>query len=398
MAVISALSLLDRFLALWIFLAMLAGILLGNYSESARNVFGGVQIADVSVTIAVGLLAMMWPVLCRVRYEMLPEIFRRRDMLRNIGVSLLINWIVAPLLMTGLAWATLPDLPDYRNGIILVGVARCIAMVLIWNQLAGGDAEYCAILVAINSVLQMLLFSPVAYFLVVIVGHSDSSVNVGLWLVTRSVLIFLGIPLAGGMLTRLILRFVVPTMLGRREAGAKWYDGALMKWLGPLSLLGLLYTILVMFTIQGQRIIHEIASVVRVAVPLILYFSLVFSSTFYLSYRLGLPYQQCATQAFTAAGNNFELAIAVSVATFGVSSEEAVAATVGPLIEVPVLVGLVYVSLGIGKRMEREVGQHVESADGHGGIGSQQMLLKNGGLAGGESSDLAAPPLPKPLQ
>ncbi|KXS16512.1 putative arsenite efflux transporter [Gonapodya prolifera JEL478] len=319
--VIRSLSSLGRFLPIWIFLAMAGGILLGNFSAAARDAFGGVEIVNVSLPIAIGLLAMI-----RVKYETLPQLFRHSKMARNVGVSLFINWVAAPLIMAGLAWMTLPDLPGYRTGIIIVG----------------GDAKYSAILVAINSILQILLFSPIAYFLVVVVSRGGS-LDIGIWLVTRSVLIFLGVPLGAGAVTRFVLRFAVPAMLGREEKGATFYDNVLMKWLGPISLIGLLYTILVMFTIQGQRIITEIVKVIRVAVPLILYFGIVFTSTFYLSIRLGLPYSQCATQAFTAAGNNFELAIAVSIATFGVGSPEAVAAVVGPLVEVPVFVSLVYV-------------------------------------------------------
>ncbi|CAI5496384.1 unnamed protein product [Closterium sp. Naga37s-1] len=323
-AVFRSMSLLDRFLAVWILLAMIIGVLLGYYVPAIRDAWETVSVANVSLPIAIGLWWMMYPVLCKVRFELLPKLSRSWGLLFHIGVSLAINWVLAPLLMTGLAWATLPDQAGLRSGIILVGIARCIAMVLIWNHLAGGNAEFCAILVAVNSILQVILYSPLAIFYIDVVSHGGS-VDVSFWTVAKSVLIFLGVPLLAAVITRFTLRGLV---------GAKWYDDKFLPWFGPTALLGLLFTIFVMFSLQGQNIGNNIGKVARVAVPLLIYFGIVFFSVMALCWRLGFAYCDAVTQSFTAGSNNFELAIAVAVASYGIGSDEALAAVVGPLIEV----------------------------------------------------------------
>ncbi|GJP46584.1 hypothetical protein CLOM_g5853 [Closterium sp. NIES-68] len=341
-AVFRSMSLLDRFLAVWILLAMIIGVLLGYYVPAIRDAWETVSVANVSLPIAIGLWWMMYPVLCKVRFELLPKLSRSWGLLFHIGVSLAINWVAAPLLMTGLAWATLPDQAGLRSGIILVGIARCIAMVLIWNHLAGGNAEFCAILVAVNSILQVALYSPLAIFYIDVVSHGGS-VDVSFWTVAKSVLIFLGTPLLAAVITRFTLRALF---------GAKWYDNKFLPWFGPTALIGLLFTIFVMFSLQGQNIGNNIGKVARVAVPLLIYFGIVFFGVLALCWRLGFAYCDAVTQSFTAGSNNFELAIAVAVASYGIGSDEALAAVVGPLIEVPVLIGLVYVTLWIRQKLE----------------------------------------------
>lgn len=293
--------------------------------------------------LAVGLLVMMYPILCKVQYETLHRVFAHRQVWIQIGFSVFMNWIVAPLLMLGLAWAFLPDEPGLRTGLIFVGLARCIAMVLIWTGLAGGDDQYCAILVAFNSVLQMVLYAPLAILFVKVISRNNTN-NISYSIVATSVGVFLGIPLGAAVVTRFAIRAV----------NAKWYDRVFLKWIGPWSLIGLLYTILVLFASQGKQVVHQIVSVVRVAAPLIVYFIVIFFLTLVVTKRLGFGYKLAATQSFTAASNNFELAIAVAVATFGANSDEALAATVGPLIEVPVLIALVYVVKWIAKRWKWE--------------------------------------------
>ncbi|KAG4279689.1 arsenical-resistance protein [Fusarium proliferatum] len=330
------LGLLDRFLALWIFLAMAIGIILGNFVPETGPALQKGKFVGVSVPIAVGLLVMMYPILCKVRYESLHELFSHREMWKQICFSIFVNWIVAPFLMVNslaLAWAFLPDKPELRTGLILVGLGRCIAMVLIWNGLAGGNDEYCAILVAINSILQMVLFAPMAVFFIRVISHESGTINISYSVVATSVAVFLGIPLGAAIVTRIVLRKV---------AGPDWYQQTFLKFLAPWSLIGLLYTILVLFASQGRQVVHQIVSVVRVAAPLIVYFVLIFFVTLWISRLLGFRLSMVVTQSFTAASNNFELAIAVAVATFGPNSDQALASTVGPLIEVPVLVGLVY--------------------------------------------------------
>jgi ACR3 family arsenite transporter len=292
---------------------------------------------------AVGLLVMMYPILCNVQYETLHKVFRQKQVWKQIAFSLFINWVVAPFFMLALAWAFLPDEPDLRAGLILVGLGRCIAMVLIWNNLVGGDAEYCAILVAINSMLQMVLFAPLAvFFIQVIDGDTSAELGTALYsTVATSVAAFLGIPLGAAVITRLAVRSL---------AGDDWYRQVFMKWLSPWSLIGLLYTIIVLFAAQGQQVVRQVVSVVRVAAPLVVYFVVIFFFTLWVTRRLGFGYCLGCTQSFTAASNNFELAIAVAVATFGPDSEQALAATVGPLIEVPVLLSLVYLVKVVAKR------------------------------------------------
>ncbi|KAM3520085.1 hypothetical protein NHJ13051_007080 [Beauveria bassiana] len=342
-----SLGLLDRYLAVWIFLSMVIGILLGNFVPHIGQSLQRGQFVDVSVPIAIGLLVMMYPILCKVRYETLHIILRQKELWKQIGFSVFINWIVAPFFMLALAWAFLPDEPTLRAGLILVGLGRCIAMVLIWNGLAGGDAEYCAILVAVNSILQMVLFAPLAVFFLRVISHTPTTTTadglrgLSYSVVATSVGVFLGIPLGAAILTRLSLR---------RIFGGEWYEHTFLKWLSPWSLIGLLYTIIVLFASQGAHVVRQIVSVVRVAAPLVVYFLCIFFFTLWVTRRLGFGYRLGCTQSFTAASNNFELAIAVAVATFGPNSDEALAASVGPLIEVPVLIALVYLVKWLGAR------------------------------------------------
>ena len=336
-SVVRRLSALDRFLPLWIFAAMAAGILLGRAFPGLGAALDRVQLAGVSVPIGIGLLWMMYPVLAKVRYESIGKHVADR---RLLGTSLVFNWVLGPLVMFALAWALLPDLPHYRNGLIMIGLARCIAMVLIWNSLACGSGELAAVLVALNSLFQILTYSLLGYFFLAVVpgwfGADTAALHVSMGAIARSVLIFLGIPLLAGYLTRRIL-------VARR--GERWYDGTFIPRIGPTALIGLLYTIVLMFAMQGNRIVQLPLDVLRIAVPLLVYFVVMFGLAFMLSVKLGFDYASTAALSFTAAGNNFELAIAVAVATFGIGSGEALAAVVGPLIEVPALIGLVYVSL-----------------------------------------------------
>ncbi|KAF3210384.1 hypothetical protein TWF106_010680 [Orbilia oligospora] len=334
-----SLGFLDRYLALWILLAMIIGVLLGNFVEQTGPSLQKGKFVGVSVPIAIGLLVMMYPILCKVQYEILHHILRKRELWIQIAFSVFVNWIVAPFLMLGLAWAFLPDKSGLRTGLILVGLGRCIAMVLIWNGLAAGDENYCAILVVVNSVLQMALFAPLAVlFIKVISGSGELELSYST--VATNVAVFLGIPLGAAILTRFLIR---------KFAGPDRYE-IFLKWLSPWSLIGLLYTILVLFASQGHQVVHQIVSVVRVAAPLIIYFVTIFIVTLYVTHRLGFGYKLSVTQSFTAASNNFELAIAVAVATFGPNSDQALASTVGPLIEVPVLIALVYMVRFIGKK------------------------------------------------
>lgn len=340
--VLRRLSSLDRFLPLWIFAAMALGIVIGRVFPGLGAALDRVKVAGVSVPIAIGLLWMMYPVLAKVRYETIGRHTRDTKLLTT---SLVLNWVLGPLVMLGLAWLFLPDLPAYRNGLVLIGLARCIAMVLIWNSLACGSGELAAVLVALNSVFQILTYSVLGYLFLTVIpgwfGASSAVLHVTMGEIARSVLIFLGVPLVAGYLTR--------TLLVARK-GATWYDGVFMPKFGPTALLGLLYTIVLMFAMQGHRILDLPLDVLRIALPLLVYFAIMFGLAFWLSMRLGFDYETTASLSFTAAGNNFELAIAVAVATFGIASGEALAAVVGPLIEVPALVGLVYVSLWARRR------------------------------------------------
>ncbi|RCI11733.1 hypothetical protein L249_7619 [Ophiocordyceps polyrhachis-furcata BCC 54312] len=337
------LGLLDRFLALWILLAMLVGIVVGNFAAGAERVLQQGRFIGVSIPIAVGLLVMMYPILCNVRFESLHLVLRQKRLWRQLGFSLVINWLIAPFFMLALASAFLPDQPGLRKGLMLVGLGRCIAMVLIWNELAGGDGEYCAVLVAVNSLLQLLLFAPMAIFLIGVVRHDDGVRLLTYSVVASSVGVFLGIPLAAAVATRLSVR---------KLAGERWFDDVFMRWLSPWSLIGLLYTVVVLFAAQGRHVVHQIVSVVRVAAPLVVYFMAIFFGALWATRRLGFGYRLGCAQSFTAASNNFELAIAVAVATFGPDGDEALASSVGPLIEVPVLLTLVYLVRGIGRRWD----------------------------------------------
>ncbi|KAK0262313.1 arsenicals resistance [Friedmanniomyces endolithicus] len=328
---------LDRLLALWILLAMIVGILLGNFVSSVGPALKKGEFVGVSIPIAIGLLVMMYPILCKVQYETLHHAFRSRALWIQVGFSVILNWIIAPFLMLGLAWAFLPDEQGLREGLILVGLARCIAMVLIWTGLAGGDNQYCAILVAINSILQMVLYAPLAIFFI----SSTSTIIVSYSTVATSVAVFLGIPLGAAIITRFAVRHFI---------SASWYESTFLKWVSPWSLIGLVYTIVVLFAEQGNKVVHSIVSVVRVAAPLIVYFIVIFFLTLWVTHRLGFGYKLATTQSFTGASNNFELAIAVAAATYGANSDQALASTVGPLIEVPVLLSLVYVVRWIGRR------------------------------------------------
>jgi ACR3 family arsenite transporter len=319
---------------------MILGVGVGYASNDAQDALDSVHITTVSLPLAFGLWFMMYPVLVKVKYEAFPAIFRKKQIWIQIGFSLLANWIIGPFIMLGIAWATLPDLSYYRNGVIMVGLARCIAMVLIWNTLAQGDPEYCAILVSINSILQIILYAPLALFFLVVISHQytgdGESFGLDYWDVFRSVLLFLGVPLAAAILSRYGLLFVF---------GKEWFEKKFAPVISPVALIALLWTIFVIFTIQGPNIINNIGNVVRVAVPMVIYFIVMFMSSLFLCRYMNFGYENAVTQAFTASNNNFELAIAVAAATFGVNSPEALAATIGPLVEVPALLSLVYVSL-----------------------------------------------------
>ena len=341
--VIKRLSFLNRFLPVWIILAMVVGITLGRALPSLNAHLNAVQVTSgTSLPIFIGLLVMMYPVLAKVRYDRLGTVTSDR---RLLVVSLVLNWLVGPLVMFTLAWLLLPDLPTYRTGLIIVGLARCIAMVLIWNDLSGGNGEAAAVLVAINSLFQIVAFALLGYFYLKVLpgwlGLSTQGLHLSIGQIAETVAIFLGIPLAAGYLTR---------TLGERARGREWYETKLLPRLGPFALYGLLYTIVILFAMQGHTITSRPSDVARIALPLLGYFAIMWFGSFALGRALGLPYDRTATLAFTAAGNNFELAIAVCIGVFGVTSGEALAGVVGPLIEVPVLVGLVYVSLWAKRR------------------------------------------------
>ncbi|MCI4010372.1 ACR3 family arsenite efflux transporter [Brevibacterium sp. ZH18] len=331
------LSTLDRFLPVWIIAAMVLGLLLGRLVPGLGAALDSIKIADVSLPIALGLLVMMYPVLAKVRYNETGRVLADKKLMIT---SLLINWLAAPAFMFALAWLFLPDLPEYRTGLIIVGLARCIAMVLIWNDLACGDREAAAVLVAINSVFQVLAFGLLGWFylqwLPNLLGLPTTSGEFSFWAITLSVLVFLGIPLLAGFLTRTI---------GEKTKGRTWYEDRFLPKIGPFALYGLLFTIVLLFALQGDEITSNPLNVARIALPLLIYFIVVFAVGMIVGRALHLGYEKTTTLAFTAAGNNFELAIAVAIGTYGVASGQALAGVVGPLIEVPILVALVYVAL-----------------------------------------------------
>jgi ACR3 family arsenite transporter len=321
---------------------MAVGLLLGRLIPDLNDWLDGVKIGSVSLPIAIGLLAMMYPVLAKVRYSQIGEVAADRTLLVT---SLFLNWVLGPALMFALAWLLLGDLPEYRTGLIIIGLARCIAMVLIWNDLACGDREAAAVLVAINSVFQIFAYAVLGYFYLELLpgwlGLDTASLDVTMWEIAKIVLIFLGIPLAAGYLTR---------RWGERGRGVEWYETTFLPRLAPWALYGLLFTIVILFALQGETITARPFDVARIALPLLAYFTIMWGLSFALGLRLNLSYEKNTSVAFTAASNNFELAIAVAIGVFGVTSGEALAGVVGPLIEVPVLVGLVYVALWARKR------------------------------------------------
>ncbi|MDR7276519.1 ACR3 family arsenite efflux transporter [Catenuloplanes atrovinosus] len=341
-AVVARLSRLDRWLPVWIGVAMAAGLLLGRAVPGLAGALDAVRVGGLSLPIAAGLLIMMYPVLAKVRYDRLDTVTADRRLLVS---SLVLNWVAGPALMVALAWLFLPDQPEYRTGLIIVGLARCIAMVIIWNDLACGDREAAAVLVALNSVFQLLAFGLLGWFYLSVLpgwlGFAGAALEVSGWAIAGNVLIFLGIPLAAGYLTR---------VLGERAKGRDWYESRLLPAIGPAALYGLLFTIVVLFALQGDAILGRPWDVARIALPLLAYFAIMWAGSYLLGRAIGLTYARTTTLAFTAAGNNFELAIAVAIGTFGLTSGQALAGVVGPLIEVPVLVALVYVSLWARRR------------------------------------------------